>query len=218
MNVPEVLRRTIHVKMSTASRIFTIDANIGAGKTTVLNYLHTHYHIPIDPEPVQKWEPYLQEMYKNDKGAFTFQVRVWLDRCWVQQRPNMAPIVMERSPYFQKNVFIPVNVDNQRITHYEHQMLVEMYNRSMAMWSPSGFVYIRSDPRKCLERMTKRGRDSENTVPLEYLEALHAYHERAYEAAVAAGMPVIAVDMEGKSVETVAFEVHSALMRLGMPH
>lgn len=204
------------MQSSSASRIYCIDANIGAGKTTVLNYLHTYYYMPIDPEPVQKWEPYLEEMYKNDKGAFEFQVRVWLDRCWVQQRPNMAPILMERSPYFQSKVFVPVNVDSGRLTAHEHDMLNEMYQRSMNMWCPQGYIYLRSDPQKCAERIAKRGRESENTIPLEYLQELHKYHEAAYMEGIAAGMPIIVIDVEGKSPETVAFEVYRALSCMGM--
>jgi len=201
--------------MWTASRIFTVDANIGAGKTTVMEYLHKHYRIPIDPEPVQKWIPYLEEMYKENKGAFDFQVRVWLDRCWVQQRPNMAPIIMERSPYFQSNVFVPVNVDNKRLTQHELQMIQEMYARSMAMWSPQGYVYLRSDPTKCHARIAHRGRDSESAIPLEYLESLHKYHEEAYRAGVSQGLPIIVIDVEGKTVETIAEEVYKALTALG---
>lgn len=199
-----------------ASRIFTIDANIGAGKTTVMEYLHRHYRVPIDPEPVQKWQPYLEDMYRNEKGAFEFQLRVWMDRCWVQQRPNMAPIVMERSPYFQKNVFIPVNLDNNRITSRQNELLHEMYSLSMSMWSPQGSIYLRSDPAKCQQRIAKRSRDSEETIPIEYLEALHKYHETAYMNGVANGMPIIVIDVEGKTVEQIAKEVFNALSALGM--
>lgn len=204
-----------------SSRIFCIDANIGAGKTTVLNYLHTHYRLPIDPEPVQKWQPYLEEMYTHDKGAFEFQVRVWLDRCWIQQRPNMQDIVMERSPYFQSNVFVPVNVDNKRLSKHEHEMIEEMYNRSMAMWAPRGYIYLRSDPKKCLERIAKRARNSEEQIPLDYMESLHNYHELAYMKGISEGMSIIVIDVEEKTVETIAFEVYKALKWLGMwtpPH
>jgi deoxyadenosine/deoxycytidine kinase len=197
-------------------RIFCVDANIGAGKTTVLNYLHTHYRLPIDPEPVQKWQPYLEEMYTHDKGAFEFQVRVWLDRCWIQQRPNMSDIVMERSPYFQANVFVPVNVDNKRLTEHEHQMITEMYDRSMSMWSPQGYIYLRSDPQKCLERIAKRARNSEEQIPLDYMQELHRYHELAYMKGISDGMPIIVIDVEGKTVETIAFELYRALTYLGM--
>lgn len=203
-------------EMFSASRIYTIDANIGAGKTTVLEYLHKHHRIPIDPEPVQKWQPYLEDMYRNDKGAFEFQLRVWLDRCWVQQRPNMSPIVMERSPYFQRNVFVPVNVDNQRLTPKEYQLIHEMYQLSMNMWSPQGMIYLRSDPRKCKERIAKRSRNSEDTISIEYLESLHKYHENAYMNGVSRGMPIIVIDVENKTVEQVAAEVLRALYCLGM--
>lgn len=202
--------------MYTAQRIFTIDANIGAGKTTVMEYLHKHYRIPIDPEPVQRWMPYLEDMYRNDKGAFDFQVRVWLDRCWVQQRPNMSPIVMERSPYFQRNVFVPVNVDNKRLSEKELNMINDMYSLSMSMWSPQGFIYLRSDPAKCKERINRRSRNSEDTISLEYLENLHKYHESAYMNGVSQGIPIIVVDVEGKTVPEVANEVLRALYCLGM--
>jgi deoxyadenosine/deoxycytidine kinase len=197
-------------------KIFTIDANIGAGKSTILDYLHKFYKVPVDPEPVQKWMPYLQDMYHQNKGAFEFQVRVWLDRCWVQQRPNMSSIIMERSPYFQSSVFVPVNLDNNRLTVKEYQMLQEMYQRSMNMWSPKGYIYLRSDPAKCLQRIMKRGRDSEEQIPLEYLESLHKYHENAYMSGVTNGLPIIVVDVENKSVCQIAHEVWQALQFLGM--
>lgn len=202
--------------MPTATRIFTVDANIGAGKTTVLEYLHKHYNLPIDPEPVQKWMPYLQDLYTNDKGAFEFQLRVWMDRCWVQQRADMAPIVMERSPYFQRNVFIPVNVDNERLTARQYELLNDMYGLSMSMWSPQGMIYLRSDPAKCQQRIAKRSRDSEDTISLEYLESLHKYHEYAYMQGVSHGMPIIVIDVEGKTVQQIAHEVYQALGCLGM--
>lgn len=197
-------------------QIFTIDANIGAGKTTILEYLHKVYHVPIDPEPVRAWEPFLHDMYYHNKGAFEFQVRVWLDRCWIQQRPNMAPIVMERSPFMQQNVFIPINMDMQRLTLREFQMLNEMYNRSAALWSPSGYIYLRSKPEKCFDRMKRRDRASEQVVSQEYLELLHAHHERAYMMAVIQGIPMIVIDVEEKSVPQIAHEVWNALCFLGM--
>jgi deoxycitidine kinase len=40
----------------------------------------------------------------------------------------------------------------------------------------AGLVYIRADPEKCMERITKRGREGE-TIPLEYVQKCHEYHE-----------------------------------------
>jgi thymidine kinase len=196
--------------------IFTIDGNIGSGKSTVLGYLHSHYRIPIDLEPVNKWQPYLENMYRNNVGAFEFQVRVWLDRCWIQQRPNMASIVMERSPYFQSNVFIPVNLESGRLNGAEYHMLQEMYSRSGNIWSPFGYIYLRSNPQNCYERVHQRSRPSEECISQSYLQKLHAYHEQAYFQAIKQGVPVICIDVEGKTIPAIAAEVYTALNMLGM--
>lgn len=197
--------------------IFTIDGNIGCGKSTVIDFLHMHYKIPVDPEPVAKWQPYLHDIYKNGKGAFEFQVRVWLDRCWIQQRPNMSSIVMERSPFFQSNVFIPANVATGKLNVREYHMLQEMYVQSSRTWAPHGYIYLRSDPSKCAERINLRDRPSEDGITLSYLYRLHALHEQAYFRAVTMGIPVICIDVEGKTIPQIASEAYVALTTLGLP-
>ena len=57
--------------------IYTIDGNIGCGKTTILNYLHKHKNIQIDLEPVDKWKPFLDNVYINKTGYFNLQIKVW---------------------------------------------------------------------------------------------------------------------------------------------
>ena len=50
--------------------IFTIDGNIGSGKTTILNHLHKYKNIQIDLEPIEKWKSFLDNIYLNKKGYF----------------------------------------------------------------------------------------------------------------------------------------------------
>ena len=196
--------------------IFTIDGSIGSGKSTVIDYLHTHYHLPVHPEPVEKWQPFLTDMYKNGKGAFEFQVRVWLDRCWMQQRPNMSSIVLERSPYFQSSVFVPANLHNGKLTVREYHMLQEMYAKSNELWSPNGYIYLRSNPEKCAERIQIRARPAEDGITIEYLQQLHKLHEFAYFNAIQHSIPVICIDVEGKTIPQIAEEVMTALNVLGL--
>jgi len=194
--------------------IFTIDGGIGSGKSTVLKHLHTHFGFPIDPEPVQRWLPYLNDIYTRGRGAFTFQTRVWLDRCWIQEKPA-AHIVMERSPYMQANVFVPINAENGLLTPSENQMLREMYDRAFSMWSPRGMIYLRSCPDKCLARIKQRGRPEEAGISAEYLQRIHAFHETAYMHGIALGLPIVCIEMEGKTPEIIAGEVAAALTILG---
>lgn len=200
--------------------IITIDGSIGAGKSTVLQYLHNHYKIPIDLEPIDKWQPYLEEIYSPERkpGAnFRFQTRVWLDRCWIQEKTliNSMPMLMERSPYFQQNVFVAYNYDSKVLQKREHDLIQEMYARTNSFWTPRGYIYLRSDPHRALERVKKRERLSEDNISLAYMQALHKYHEHAYMRAVIAGLPVICIDVEGKSVPQIAADIWNALALFG---
>ena len=194
--------------------IYTVDGNIGSGKSTVLTCLHEQFGFPIDPEPVQRWLPFLEDIYTHGRGAFNLQVRVWLDRCWLQEKPA-AHIVMERSPYMQANVFVPINAENGRLTESENQLLREMYDRSFRMWSPRGMIYLRSCPDNCLARIKTRGRPEEAGIGAEYLHRIHAFHETAYMHGIAMGLPIVCIEMEGKTPDAVAAEVATALTILG---
>jgi len=193
----------------------TVDGNIGSGKSSVLEYLHTRYGCSVDLEPVKKWQPYLQELYCTGKSAFEFQVRVWLDRCWIQQRPNQSHLIMERSPYFQSCVFVPSNYQNGRISDSEYTTLNEMYQMSMRMWSPNFYVYLRSNPNNCMTRIATRNRESEDQIKKEYIQKLHDLHEQAYLWAMAKGFSVICIDVEGKTIEQIGDEVFGALTTMG---
>jgi deoxyadenosine/deoxycytidine kinase len=194
--------------------IYTLDGNIGCGKTTVLEYLHTHYNFAIDPEPVQKWKPYLEEMYHHNRGAFNFQVRVWLDRCWLQEKTN-THLIMERSPYFQANVFVPINSENGRINAGDSALLREMYEKAFRIWSPIGMIYLRSSPDQCIARIKHRGRPSENGLTEAYIRRLHEFHENAYMYGIGMGIPIICIDTDAKPVPQIAQEVANAFGILG---
>ena len=124
---------------------------------------------------------------------------------------------MERSPYFQSNVFIPANVATGKLSVREYHMLQEMYVQSARLWAPQGYIYLRSDPSKCAERIHLRDRPAEDGITMTYLQRLHALHEQAYFRAVTMGIPVICIDVEGKSIPHIAAEVYVALTTLGLP-
>jgi deoxyadenosine/deoxycytidine kinase len=192
--------------------IFTIDGCIGCGKSTLLEYLHKKYDIAIEVEPIEKWLPFLDKMYKNGLGAFEFQVRVWLDRCWIDnKRENRMQVLMERSPFFQKHVFINISRMNDRISHTEAEILNEMYDKSAKLWDPEVYIYLRSLPEKCAERIRKRNRENEQDIMFSYLKQLHELHEATYISAKANAMPIICVDIEGKTVEQIGEEVWNAI-------
>lgn len=205
--------------------ICTIDGNVSAGKTTVLKLLHSRYGWPVDIEPVHKWAPYLQRFYSNQgaessqahSNAFEFQVRVWLDRCWIQPKANTSAIMlMERSPYFQWKVFVAAIQLCGSVSASEATILNEMYERAMTMWQPMLYIYLRSAPTHCYDRACLRSRQCEKGLTAEYLTMLHNLHEGAYVDAVRSGMRVLVIDVHDKTPDMIADEVHQILINWAM--
>lgn len=191
--------------------MITLDANIGAGKSTVLEYLQETKGIDISLEPVDAWQPYLHDMYHYGKGVFEFQVRVWLDRCWPKR--TVKATIMERSPMFQMRVFITVNRELDKLTERQAQNLTDMYHKTMDLWHPEPYIYLRSSPERCAARILERGRETEADIPLSYLRRLHELHEATYEKARASGLSVFAVDVEGKTVQQIGEEIWAILQK-----
>jgi len=192
--------------------IITIDGNIGAGKSSVMEYIHSKYRIPINVEPINVWQPFLEDLYGNKEAAcFNMQVRVWLDRCDITLPVPTHNQLTERSPYFQRGVFIKVAKSNDSISENQYNMLNEMYDRTDAKWEPICYVYLRSNPDNCVARVQKRSRSSEDAISAEYLHQLHTLHEETYDRATSQCKNVIRVDVENKTIAQIGDEVLSAI-------
>jgi deoxyadenosine/deoxycytidine kinase len=83
------------------------------------------------------------------------------------------------------------------------------------MWNPAFYIYLRSNPEKCINRIQKRHRQSEDQISLDYITKLHDLHENAYLWAMAQGVPVVCIDVETKSIEQLGEEVYLALKAVG---
>jgi len=183
--------------------IITIDGNIGSGKTSILNYLHSNYNIYVDLEPIDKWKPFLDNVYNNKKNYFNFQIRVWLDRSWIQEKDGNPNIIMERSPFFINNTFNKYINLNNLITSQENNIICELYKKSNIIWKSNYFIYLRSNPEKCHQRILKRSRENELDISIEYLQDLHNLHEDAYDKAIKKGYNIIVIDIENKTLEEI---------------
>lgn len=170
---------------------FIVEGNIGAGKSTFLRLIQEKLGIEVVYEPTDKWqrkdkEGNLLDLFYKDtpRWAYTFQSYAFITRIQAQVEHEAtnhsdAPQVYERSVYcdrycFAKNCFEMGAMSELEWTIYKEwfSWLVESYTRK-----PSGFVYLRTTPEKCFERIQKRARCEESSVPLSYLQALHNRHE-----------------------------------------
>jgi deoxyadenosine/deoxycytidine kinase len=190
--------------------IYTIDGNIGSGKSSVLNYLHKYKHIQIDLEPIDKWKSFLDNIYILKSGYFNFQIKVWLDRAWIQEKDNKSIIFMERSPYFIRNTFNKYDFMNNNINQNEFDVINEMYSKTDKIWNSNYYIYLRSNPIKCLERIKIRGRENELNIDINYINNIHKLHEEAL-LKLKDTNDILIIDIENKSIEEIAEEILSKI-------
>ena len=115
--------------------IFSIEGNIGSGKSTLIkklkNYLKQQYqqfNVIHLPEPVKIWEgikdsngnTILKKFYQNqEKYAFSFQMMAYISRLMeikreIEKNANSI-IICERSVWTDKNVFAKMLYDDGKI-------------------------------------------------------------------------------------------------------
>lgn len=170
---------------------FVVEGNIGAGKSTFLRLMNEDLGIDVVYEPTDKWqrkdkEGNLLDLFYKDttRWAYTFQSYAFISRIQSQidhekTVSSLAPQIYERSVYcdrycFAKNCFELGFMSELEWSIYKEWFgwLVQAYTKK-----PSGFIYLRTTPEKCYERIQKRSRCEESSIPLSYLQSLHQRHE-----------------------------------------
>ena len=177
--------------------IFTVDGNIGSGKSTLIKLMKKKYKsfgnfkIIFLPEPVDIWESIkdengknvIESYYENQiKFAFPFQMMAYISRVHqireiMKNSDENTIIICERSVYTDKHVFAKMLHDNGTMNDIEIQIYKKWFDEFVKDFPFSGIIYVGTEPTKSLERVKIRNRKGE-TIPLSYLELCHNYHEK----------------------------------------
>ena len=191
---------------------FIIEGNIGAGKSTFLSLIEKELPVQVVYEPHQKWQDVgagdnLLEKFYNDtpRWAYTFQSYAFITRIIEQMekaKTNQHGVqVLERSVYSDRYCFAKNCFEMGTLSALEWKLYQEWFEWLIVNYAPkpTGFIYLKTDPRVCYERLTKRAREEEVGVSLGYLSSLHDKHEswllKKHEvAAYLQDVPVLIID------------------------
>lgn len=156
----------------------SIEGSIGAGKTTVCSKLQELTRFPLFLEPVNEWTPYLNEFYKNPtKYSFCFNLKVLLS--FQQWKDNNFKALYERSPISCHYVFCKQQIQDGHMNNLEYDVFKNIYEQ--ISWTPDVIIYIRTDPKVCMQRIHTRSRECELSITQKYLDSIHEKYESLME-------------------------------------
>jgi len=178
------------------SMIFSVEGNIGSGKSTLIKHLKEQmkemcgFKIVYLEEPVDIWQT-IKDSQGNDiikryyedqkKFAFQFQMMAYITRITqlrkaIQQHKNCI-IITERSILTDKNVFAKMLRDNGTLDEISHQIYLKWFDELSMNLKIDSSIYIKTNPETSLKRVIKRNRPGE-TITLDYLKICHENHEK----------------------------------------
>ena len=178
--------------------ILSIEGNIGSGKSTIINYLKKNYskdeHIIFLPEPVDEWEKIkddkghtiLTKFYNDQKKySFAFQMMAYISRLnilrkTIQENPGKI-IISERSLYTDKYVFAQMLYDDQKMESVEYQIYNNWFHSFSDLAPLHKVIYLKTDPDVSFQRIQDRNRTGESSIPFDYIQNCHKYHDKMYD-------------------------------------
>ena len=170
--------------------MYTIEANIGAGKTTFLRLIQERLpEVAVIFEPLHNWQSkvYGQSILSNfyqDPHRWAYTMETLAMACRVQQhlkeQDNPNPFrIMERSIYSGHYVFALNGYQTGFLTELEWQIYLQWFSFLVTdrARAPQGMIYLKTDPQVAYERIIKRDREAEKTISFEYIQKIHESHE-----------------------------------------
>lgn len=203
---------------------FVVEGNIGSGKSTFLDKVGRLLDAQLVCEPLDAWqnvagENLLDAFYSDGKRwAYTFQSYAFVTRTVAQQEAAKKLTesfqLVERSVFTDRYCFAKNAFELGLMSQLEWNLYCNWFSWFVdsRVEKPAGFIYLRTDPQVCHQRLVKRNRSEEKSVSLEYLVLLHEKHEAwlIHQSDVEASVrdvPVLVLDCNE------SFESHEPLQR-----
>lgn len=157
-----------------------IAGNIGCGKTTLTKMLAKYYGWEPRFEAVD-YNPYLEDYYK-DIPRWSFCLEVYFLKQRFKDLLDIAKskhtIIQDRSIFEGVYVFTANNKAMGNLDDRDFQTYMELFESMMKIAKlPDLMIYLRASIPHLVENIQKRGREYEQTMPLEYLSNLNERYE-----------------------------------------
>ena len=162
-----------------------VAGNIGSGKTTLTTMLAKHYGWEARFEPVD-YNPYLEDYYK-DIPRWSFNLEIYFlkqrFRDLLEIAQSEKTIIQDRTIYEGVYVFTANNKAMGNLSDRDFDTYMELFEQMMTIVKyPDLMIYLKAEVPHLVQNIQKRGRDYEQTMPIDYIENLNTrYNEFIYD-------------------------------------
>src|SRR5512140_1756301 len=161
-------------------KFVAVAGNIGVGKSTLVSLLCKRLDWQPFYEPVAE-NPYLVDFYA-DLRAWAFHSQVFFLtrrlRAHVELSQHAGSVVQDRSVYEDAEIFAHNLFLQGHIQERDYQTYRELYETAVQLLPPPDLmIYLRASVPTLIDRISRRGRDSERTIAPEYLQGLNDLYE-----------------------------------------
>lgn len=162
------------------SKFIAIAGNIGAGKTSLVEFLERRYGFAPIYEP-HRTNPYLDDFY-GDMKSWAFQSQLYFlthkFRLHLGLGEHKETFVLDRTIYEDAEIFARNLAQSRFMTPRDHGLYNELYDAmKAALRPPDLLIYLRCSVRAIRRRIKQRGRPSEQAIKTSYLSRLNALYE-----------------------------------------
>ena len=158
-----------------------IAGNIGSGKTTLTQMLARHYGWEPRFEPVEA-NPYMEDYYR-DIERWSFNLEIFFLKQRFRDLLDIAAttdrtIIQDRSIYEGVYVFTVNNYASGNLSQRDFETYMELFEQMTdVVRFPDLMIYLRASVPHLVANIQRRGRNYEQTMPIDYLRSLNDLYE-----------------------------------------
>ena len=161
-------------------KTIAIAGNMGAGKSTLVEFLARTYGVQPFYEPNDE-NPYLKDFYKDMKRwAFQSQVYFLSNKFRLHQELDRQPgvVALDRTIFEDAEIFATALHQMRKMNKRDWETYQSLYHTILeAIRPPDLMIYLRCSMRTLRQRIRLRGRAMERDIPLSYLKRLESLYE-----------------------------------------
>ncbi|MFT6400418.1 MAG: deoxyadenosine/deoxycytidine kinase [Bradymonadia bacterium] len=164
----------------TLGRYIAVAGNIGAGKSSFVEFLQSKYDIEPVFEPNEA-NPFLEDFY-GDMGRWSIHSQLYFLAAKLQIHRGIREaehdIIQDRTLWEDAEIFA-AHLGRTKVMAPREYETYRMLYESVAdrLRPPDLMIYLRCPVRTLKKRIKARGRPMEQDIPTAYLRALHVLYE-----------------------------------------